>query len=90
MDLQISTAVGKDNYLIAELLIEDPDGLRISYGVGIYSSESTRLNLEAGYDLQSNSYLLNAPRGADQRFVAAARGSGLSRGVPWLGWRHFE
>jgi hypothetical protein len=71
MDLQIPTAAGKDNYVIADLLFEDPDGLRISYGVGIYSKESTHQNLEARYDAPSNSYLLNAPLGTDQRFVTA-------------------
>jgi hypothetical protein len=90
MDLQIPTAVGNDAYVVADFLFEDPNGVRISYGVKIFSNGRTNQVVGSSYDAPSNGYQLNSPLGVDQRFVTPAPGSALSTGTPWLGWRHFE
>ena len=38
MDLQIPTAVGSDTYVLADFLFVGPNGVRISYGVKIFSN----------------------------------------------------
>ena len=90
MDLQIPTAVGKDTYVVADLLFKDPNGVRLSFGVKIFSNGVTQPIVGSGYDVPSNSYMLNSPLGVDQRFVTLVQGSASATGAPWLGWRHFE
>jgi len=90
MDLQIPTAVGKDTYVLADFLFEDPNGVHISYGVKIFQNGVTQPIVGSGYDAPSNSYMLNSPLGVDQRFVTKAQDSASATGTPWLGWQHFE
>jgi hypothetical protein len=90
MDLQIPTAVGKNAYVVLDLLFKDPNGVRISYGVAIFHNGATHPIVGSGYDAPSNSYMLNSPLGVDQRFVTKVQGSGSATGAPWLGWQHFE
>ncbi len=90
LDLQIPTAAGKDTYVVADLLFVGASGVRISYGIAIFDNGETRALVGTGYDVPSNSYMLNSPLGVDQRFVTQAQGSTSWTGVPWLGWQHFE
>jgi hypothetical protein len=90
MDLQIPTAVGKDTYILADLLFKDPNGVRISYGVAIFHNGANHPVVGSGHDVPSNSYMLNSPLGLDQTFVTQVQGSSSWTGVPWLGWQHFE
>jgi hypothetical protein len=89
MDLQIPVAVGTDTYVAADFLFEGPDGVRISFGVKLFSNGETHPQLGTGYDVPSNSYMIDPPLGTDQQFVTAAQGSATTAGAPWLGWQHF-
>lgn len=88
MDLQVPTASG-DAYVTLDLLFEDPNGVRISYGLEIFHNGSTKPALGCGYDAPSNSYKLDSPLGIDQQYVSIAAGTASFTGVPWLGWQHF-
>ncbi len=90
MDLQIPTATGNDTYVVADLLFIGADGVRISYGISIFDNGQTRALVGTGYDVPSNSYMLNSPLGVDQQFVTQVPGSASWTGAPWLGWQHFE
>jgi hypothetical protein len=90
MDLQIPSAVGKDAYIVADLLFEDARGTRISYGIAIFHNDGTHPVGGSGYDGPSNTYMLNVPLGVDQRFVTAAADSAASTVSTWSGWRHFD
>jgi len=90
MDLQIPVAVGKDSYVVADLLFEDPRGVRISYGTAIFHNGATHPVVGSGYDAPSSSYMLNSPLGIDQEFVTADSNSAAATGTPWSGWRHFQ
>ncbi len=90
VDLQVPTAVGNDTYVTPDYLFIGPNGVRISYGIKIFSNGSTSLEMGAGYAPDSNTYTLNSPLQAGQPFVTQAPGSASATGTPWLGWRHFE
>ncbi|MGO9635835.1 MAG: hypothetical protein ACLPX1_18360 [Steroidobacteraceae bacterium] len=90
MDLQIPTAVGSDTYVLADFLFVGPNGVRISYGVKIFSNGESTQQTGASYVSDANVYQLNSPLGADPRFVTQAQGSAPATGTPWLGWQHFE
>jgi hypothetical protein len=89
MDLQVPTASGPMTYVLADFLFQDPNGVLLSYGVKIFANGLTNQVVGSGYDSPSGAYMLNSPLGVDQRFVAAAPGSGVATGSTWLGWRHF-
>ncbi len=90
LDLQIPTAVGSDVYVVADLLFEGPNGVRISFGIAIFRNGGAPSVVGSGYDSPSNTYMLNSPLGVDQRFVTRASDSAAATGTPWSGWRHFE
>jgi len=90
MDLQIPTAVGSDVYVVADLLFKDVSGVRISYGIKIFSNGGTNPVVGSGYAIDSGTYILNSPLGVDERFVTRATDSASATGTPWTGWRHFE
>ena len=71
-------------------MFEDPNGVRISYGVEIFRNGSRPQLVGSGYEVDSNSYMLNSPLGVDQQFVTKAHDSASATGTPWLGWQHFE
>jgi hypothetical protein len=89
LTLQVPTAVGPDTYVRADLLFEGQNGVRISYGVGLFRSGSHTPSVASGYDVPSNTYMLNSPLGVDQRYVTLASNSAVMTGTPWSGWRHF-
>jgi hypothetical protein len=90
MDLQVPTAAGSDAYVVADLLFEGPNGVRVSFGIAIFHNGGAHPVVGSGYDTPSNTYMLNSPLGVDQRFVTQASGSAAATGTPWSGWRHFE
>jgi len=89
LDLQVPTASGVA-YVVADLLFEDPNGVRISYGVKLFGNGVTNPVVGCGYDAPSNSFTIDSPLGIDERFVSAAANSTADTGIPWLGWQHFE
>jgi hypothetical protein len=89
LDLQVPTASGVA-YVVADLLFEDPNGVRVSYGVKLFGNGVTNPVVGCGYDAPSNSYTIDSPLGFDERFVSNAANSASDTGVPWLGWQHFE
>jgi len=90
MDLQIPTALGNNTYVTADLLFKDPNGVRISFGVKIFSNGMGQPVVGTGYNLPGNSYMLNSPLEPDQLYLTLAPGSAEWSFAPWLGWRHFE
>ncbi len=90
MDLQIPTATGDSTYVTSDFLFEGPNGVRISYGVKIFSNGHSDAVVGGDYNLASNVYEMNSPLEAGQQFVTLAPGSSANTGTPWLGWRHFE
>jgi hypothetical protein len=90
MDLQIPTAVGSNVYVVADLLFKDVSGVRISYGIKVFSNGAANPVVGSGYDAPSGTYMLNSPLGVDQRYVTQAADSASATGTPWTGWRHFE
>jgi hypothetical protein len=90
MELQIPTALGKDNYVNADFLFKDPNGVRISIAAKIFSNGEENPVVGTGYDVPSDTYMLNAPLGVDQSYLTQTPGSASSTGTPWLGLRHFE
>ncbi len=90
MDLQIPTAAGLDTYVVADLLFEDPNGVRISLGAKIFNNGNPNEEVGSTYDTDSNSYTLNSPLAGVQQFVTQVSGGGPTTGTPWLGWQHFE
>ena len=90
MELQIPTAVGNDTYVVADFLFEDPNGVRISYGVKIFSNGEPNQVVGSGYDPDSNSYMLNSPLAGATQFVTQVQGSAATTGTPWLGFQHYE
>jgi hypothetical protein len=89
LDLQVPTASG-DAYVVADLLFEGPNGVRVSYGVKLFGNGVTNPVVGCGYDAPSNSYTIDSPLGVDERFVSKAANSTSDTGVPWQGWQHFE
>jgi hypothetical protein len=90
LNLQVPTAVGPDTYAHADLLFEGQNGVRISYGIGLFRNAAQNPVVGSGYDAPSNTYMLNSPLGVDQRYVTLAADSAVMMGTPWSGWRHFE
>jgi hypothetical protein len=90
MDLQIPTAVGSNVYVVADLLFKDVSGVRISYGIKVFSNGAANPVVGSGYDAPSGTYMLNSPLGVDQRYVTQGADSASATGTPWTGWRHFE
>jgi hypothetical protein len=90
MDLQIPTALGNNTYVTADLLFRDPNGVRISFGVKIFSLGQTEPVVGTGYNAPGNSYMLNSPLQVDQQYLTLAQGSAAWSRAPWLGLRHFE
>ena len=90
LELQIPTAAGAEAYVVADLLFMDLNGVRISYGIKIFSTGGVHPVVGSGYASDSNTYTLNSPLGVDERFVTKASASGSATGTPWSGWRHFE
>jgi hypothetical protein len=91
LNLQVPTAVGPETYVRADLLFEGQNGVRISYGIGLFrNGKAQNPVVGSGYDAPSNTYMLNSPLGVDQRYLARAADSAVMTGTPWSGWRHFE
>jgi hypothetical protein len=90
MDLQVPTALGTDTYVLADFLFVDPNGVRICYGVKLFTNGASHPIVGTNYNVDGNSYELNSPLGVDERFVTKAQGSASATGTPWLGWQHFE
>jgi hypothetical protein len=90
LDLQVPTAVGSDVYVNADLLFEDPSGVRISISASIFRNGGAAEVAGTGYDSPSNTYMLNSPLGVDQRFITQASTSASATGTTWSGFRHFE
>src|SRR5581483_11078858 len=90
LDLQVPTAEGSLAYVVADLLFKDPNGVRISIGTKIFSNNGVGNAAGTGYDVPSNTYMLNSPLGVDQRFVTKAATSAAGMGTTWSGFRHFE
>jgi len=89
LDLQVPTASG-EAYVVLDLLFEDLNGVRISYGVRLFSNGVTKPVVGCGYNAPANSYKIDSPLGFDERFVSKATNSASDTGVPWLGWQNFE
>ena len=89
LELQVPTATG-EAYVVADLRFEDPNGVRVSYGVKLFANGVTSPVVGCGHDAPSNSYTINSPLGIDERFVSKAANSTSDSGVAWLGWQHFE
>lgn len=89
MDLQVPTASG-EAYVVEDLLFEDPNGVRVSYGIKLFANGTTSPVIGCGHDDASNSYTLNSPLGINEEFVSKAASSASDTGVPWQGWQHFE
>ena len=89
LDLQVPTASG-EAYVVADLLFEDRNGVRVSYGVKLFANGATNPVVGCGFDAPSKSYTINSPLGIDERFVSKAANSSSATGVPWLGLQHFE
>ena len=90
MDLQIPTAVGSDTYILADFLFVGPNGVRISYGIKIFSNGEANQQTGSSYVSDANVYQLNSPLGGAPQYVTQAPGSALATGTPWLGWQHYE
>jgi hypothetical protein len=90
MDLQIPTALGDLTYVTADLLFKDPNGVRISFGVKIFSNGMTVPVVGTGYNAPGNSYMLNSPLEPNQLYLTLASGSAEWSSTPWLGWRHYQ
>lgn len=88
LDLQVPTASG-EAYVVADMLFQDPKGVRISYGVKLFANGATKPLVGCGFDAPSNSFTITSPLGIDERFVSMAATSSMDTGVPWLGWQHF-
>lgn len=89
MDLQIPVASGPSTYVLADFLFLGPGGLRISYGIKIFTYDDAPSVVGGVYDPPSGSYQLNSPLIADQLYVTLAPGSAAATGTPWVGWQHF-
>src|SRR5579872_3508150 len=89
-DLQIPVAVGSDAYVTADLLFENPSGVRVSYGIEIFHNGAGHPVEGSAIDPITGSYMLNSPLGVDTRFVTAGSDSASVTGTPWSGWRHFD
>ena len=89
LDLQVPTASG-ESYVVVDLLFEDPNGVRVSYGVKLFANGVTNPVVGCGYNAPANSYKIDSPLGIDERFVSKAANSASDTGVPWLGLQHFE
>jgi hypothetical protein len=89
LELQVPTALGVA-YVVADLLFEDSNGVRVSYGVKLFANGVTNPVVGCGYDAPSNSYTIDSPLGIDERFVSMAANTTSYTGVPWLGWQNFE
>jgi hypothetical protein len=90
MYLQIPIAAGKDTYVVADYLFKGPNGVRLSFGVKIFTNGEPHAVLGTGYDVPSNTYMLNSPLLANQSYVTLNQGSATSTGTPWLGWQQFS
>ena len=88
LDLQVPTASGVA-YVVADLLFEDPNGVRVSYGIKLFANGVTNPMVGCGYNAPANSYRIDSPLGIDERFVSKAANTTSDTGVPWLGWRPF-
>ena len=89
LNLQIPTASG-EAYAVVDMLFEDPNGVRVSYGVRLFANGATNPVVGCGYNAPANSYKIDSPLGFDERFVSKAANSASDTGVPWLGMQHFE
>jgi len=88
LNLQVPTASGVA-YVDLDLLFEDSNGTRISYGIKLFANGVTNPTIGCGYNAPANAYRIDSPLGIDQQFVTNAAGSGSDTGVPWLGWQLF-
>jgi hypothetical protein len=89
LDLQVPTASG-EAYVVLDMLFEDTNGGRVTYGVKLFANGVTNPVVGCGYNAPANTYKIDSPLGIDERFVSKAANSASDTGVPWLGWRHFE
>lgn len=90
LDLQVPTAEGPLAYVVCDLLFKDPSGVRISIGTKLFSNGGVGKAAGSGYDVPSNTYMLNSPLGVDQHYITKAANSATATGTPWSGFRHFE
>ena len=90
MYLQIPIASGRKTYVVADYLFKGPNGVRLSFGVKIFSNGGHHPVMGTGYDVPSNTYMLNSPLLPNQRYVTVTTGSATATGTPWLGWQQFS
>ena len=90
MYLQIPTASGRDTYVNADYLFKGPNGVRLSFGVKIFRNGGSQPVMGSGYDVSSNTYMLNSPLLPNQSYVTVTTGSATATGTPWLGWQQFS
>ena len=90
MFLQIPTAVGRETYVNADYLFKGPNGVRFSFGIKIFTNGGKHPVLGSGYDVPSNTYMLNSPLLPGQSYVTVNPGGATSTGTPWSGWQQFS
>jgi hypothetical protein len=90
MYLQVPTASGDNTYVLADYLFKGPNGVRLSFGVKIFTNGQPHPVMGSGHDTPSNTYMLNSPLLPNQSFLTMAHGSASATGTPWLGWQQFS
>ena len=90
LDLQVPTAGGSNVYVVEDLLFQDGNGVRVSFGIKLFRNGGSDSTIGTGYDSPTNTYMVNSPLGNNQLFVTSATGGASASGSTWTGWRHFE
>jgi hypothetical protein len=98
LELQVPTASdahneGSETYVDADLMFVDRNrGTKISYGCNLFFNGHP--NIPPGghirLDEDSQNMMVNSRVGPQDNWVTLARGSAVSQGVPWTGWKTFQ
>lgn len=90
MDLQVPTAAGPETYVVVDYLFKGPNGVRLSFGIKIFTNGQPNPVMGTGYDVPSNTYMLNSPLLPNQSYMSMGQGSATATGTPWVGWQQFS
>ena len=90
MQLQVPAAAGANTFVSADLLFLDPNGVRLSYSIKLFSYGHSAGELGGGYDSISNSYMFNCPLTGASQFITPGQSSAAPESAPWTGWRTFS
>jgi len=98
LELQVPTAMdahndGSDTYVNADLVFVDRNrNTKISYGCNLFFNGHPRRrpvgNIAVDSDTQNT--MINSAVGLQRDWVTALRGSAVSQGAPWQGWKAFN